>query len=401
MKLFLKLLPILGITFIDIFGFSILIPIVPLFAKFFGASDLTAGLLFSAYAAFQFLAGPIWGRVSDIIGRKTVLIVSQVGATAGWTMLAFAHTLPTVFLARIIEGASGGNISVTQAYVADKVEPAQRSRAFGLVGAAFAAGMVFGPLIGAPLYQRYGFPAPFLFAAGLQLVTLILTIVMLPESRTMEKGAKVAGFADIGKSLAHGRVAPLLWQQWMYSLALYAMFGVFALLLQATLGFTVTENYYFFAGFAVTSVIMQGFIVGPVSERLGDRRCSNVGLLLALLGFCAVPFIHSLVTAELMMLPFAAGMALARPCLTSMITDATPEDQRGVILGTGSALDNVSGVVMPPISTGLLGSFGPAFVGIPSTLFAAIALGLGLLAARKEARRAAESTVVESAVSSM
>ena len=383
MKLFVRLLPILGITFIDIFGFSILIPIVPLFAKYFGASDLTAGLLFSAYAAFQFIAGPIWGRISDIIGRKTVLIVSQIGATLGWTMLAFAHTLPMVFLARIIEGASGGNISVTQAYVADKVEPAQRSRAFGFVGASFAAGMVFGPLIGAPLYSRYGFPAPFLFAAGLQLLTLILTVLMLPESRTIEKGAKVAGFADIGKSLAHGRIAPLLWQQWMYSLSLYAMFGVFALFYQAALGFQVTQVYYFFAGFAVASVIMQGFVVGPVSEWLGDRRCSNLGLAIGLFGFCMVPFVHTVVSALLMMLPFAAGMALTRPCLTSLITHHTPEDQRGVILGTGSALDNVSGVVMPPIATGLLGSFGPAFVGIPSTLFALVALTMGVIAARR------------------
>jgi multidrug resistance protein len=399
-KLILKLLPILGITFIDIFGFSILIPIVPLFAKYFGASDLVAGLLFSAYAAFQFLAGPIWGRVSDLIGRKTVLIVSQIGATAGWTMLAFAHTLPMVFLARIIEGASGGNISVTQAYVADKVEPAHRSRAFGLVGAAFAGGMVFGPLIGAPLYQRYGFPAPFLFAAALQLLTLILTIFMLPESRSMEKGEKVAGFADITKSLAHGRIAPLLWQQWMYSLSLYAMFGVFALLLQATLGFTVTENYYFFAGFAVSSVIMQGFVVGPLSERLGDRKCSNVGLFLALVGFCAVPFIHSLWTAELMMLPFAAGMALARPCLTSLITEQTPSNQRGVILGTGSSLDNLSGVIMPPVATGLLGKFGPGYVGLPSTFFALVALFLGLLAAYKEKRAAAQAPAAEPAAAS-
>lgn len=391
MKLFARLLPILGITFIDIFGFSILIPIVPLFAKHFGASDLVAGLLFSTYAAFQFLAGPVWGRVSDIVGRKMVLIVSQIGATIGWTMLAFAHTLPMVFFARIVEGASGGNISVTQAYVADKVEPDQRARAFGYVGASFAAGMVVGPLLGAPLYTNYGFAAPFLVAAGLQLVTLILTIVMLPESRNIDKDAKVAGFADIAASLAHGRLAPLLWQQWMYSLSLYAMFGVFSLLLQEALGYSVAQNYYFFAGFAVSSVLLQAFVVGPVSDRLGDRQTSNVGLFLALVGFCAVPFVHNLATAEIMMLPFAAGMALTRPCLTSLITDATPDDQRGVILGTGSALDNVSGVIMPPLSTGLLGKFGPAATGLPSTIFALVALTMGIIAARRERRAAAKA----------
>jgi DHA1 family tetracycline resistance protein-like MFS transporter len=384
-NLVLRLLPILGITFIDIFGFSILIPIVPLFAQHFGASDLVIGLLFTSFSAFQFIAGFIWGRVSDLIGRKSVLIISQIGATGGWIMLAFAHTLPTVFIARIIEGASGGNISVTQAYVADKVEPAQRSRAFGLVGAAFAAGMVFGPLIGAPLYNTYGFPAPFLFAAALQIITLVLTIFMLPESRTAEERSKVATFADILGSLTHGKIAPLLWQQWMYSLALYAMFAVFSLFFKATLHFEVTQIYYLFAGFAVTNVVFQGFVVGPLSEALGNRRCSNLGLALAVVGFCAAPFVHDLLSAALMMLPFSAGMALARPTLSSLITDRTPDNQRGVILGTGSSLDSVSGMIMPPVSTGLLGLYGPAFVSAPSALFSLISLAMGLIAARKEA----------------
>jgi len=394
-KLVLRLLPILGITFIDIFGFSILIPIVPLFAQHFGASDLVIGLLFATFSAFQFVAGFVWGRVSDLIGRKAVLIISQIGATFGWVMLAFAKTLPIVFLARIIEGASGGNISVTQAYVADKVEPAQRSRAFGLVGASFAAGMVFGPLFGAPLYNMYGFPAPFLFAAALQLITLILTIFMLPESRTAAERSQVATASDIVGSLTHGKIAPLLWQQWMYSLALYAMFAVFSLYFKAALHYDVTQIYYLFAAFAVTNVILQGFVVGPVSEALGDRRCSNLGLALAIVSFCVVPFVHDLVGVAFMMLPFSAGMALARPTLASLITDRTPDNQRGVILGTGSSLDSVSGMIMPPVSTGLLGMYGPAFVSIPSTLFSLVSLTMGLIAARKE-NNDAPAAVLES-----
>src|ERR1700722_20677808 len=134
------LLPILGITFIDILGFSILIPIMPFYVQHFGASDTVVGLLFATFAACQFVAGPIWGNISDRIGRKAVLIISQVGATIGWTMLAFAPTIGWVFAARVVEGVSGGNISVTQAYVADRVEPEERTRAFGYVGAAFRAG---------------------------------------------------------------------------------------------------------------------------------------------------------------------------------------------------------------------------------------------------------------------
>ena len=138
--MFAALLPILGITFIDILGFSILIPILPYYVQHFGASYVVVGLLFSTFAFCQFVAGPIWGNVSDRIGRKTVLVVSQVGASIGWAMLAFAPTLGWVFAARVIEGFSGGNISVTQAYVADRVEPHERSRAFAYIGAAFSAG---------------------------------------------------------------------------------------------------------------------------------------------------------------------------------------------------------------------------------------------------------------------
>src|SRR5471032_2386612 len=174
---------------------------MPYFAQRFGAAPVVIGLLFSVFALCQLIAGPVWGNVSDRIGRKAVLIISQIGATIGWTMLAFAPNLGIVFLARIIEGLSGGNISVTQAYVADLVEPEKRARAFAYIGAAFSSGLVFGPLAGGYLVHQYGFATPFLFAAGLQLLTLIVTIVVLPESRKKDPDEAHATFADIIVSL--------------------------------------------------------------------------------------------------------------------------------------------------------------------------------------------------------
>ncbi len=175
-----KIFPILGITFIDILGFSILIPILPFYVEYFHASRVTVGILFATFAACQFVAGPIWGNVSDRIGRKAVLIISQIGATIGWGMLAFAPTIGWVFAARIVEGISGGNISVTQAYVADRVEPHERARAFGYVGAAFSAGFALGPATAGALLH-FGYKTPFLLAAGLQVLTLLVTIFFLPE----------------------------------------------------------------------------------------------------------------------------------------------------------------------------------------------------------------------------
>ncbi|MBV8338465.1 MAG: MFS transporter [Candidatus Eremiobacteraeota bacterium] len=384
-----RILPILGVTFIDILGFSILLPILPYFVKHFGASDLVVGLLFSTFAACQFLAGPLWGNVSDRIGRKKVLIVSQIGATIGWFMLALAHSIGMVFIARIVEGASGGNLSVTQAYVADLVEPKQRGRAFSYVGASFSAGIVFGPLLGGTLYEHFGFSAPFLAAATLQFVTLIVTIIMLPESRNPE-GSQVATLSHIRASLADPAVAPILLQMWAFSLALYAWFGVFALLLQAALGFNAASSSFFFASFGVLSVIMQ---LGPgprIIDNIGDRRSSNIGIACALAGFLLVPFVHSVATLVPTFLLFGIGMAIARPALSSILTAGAPENQRGTILGVSSALDNLSGVSMPPLSTSLLGRYGPPWAGAVSSLFAFVALVMGLAAQRRDQTQSVE-----------
>jgi MFS transporter, DHA1 family, tetracycline resistance protein len=387
--MFARILPILGVTFIDILGFSILLPILPYFVKTFGASDVVVGVLFSTFAACQFLAGPIWGNISDRIGRKKVLIVSQIGASIGWYMLAFAHSIGIVFLARAIEGVSGGNLSVTQAYVADLVEPKERGRAFSYVGASFSAGIVFGPVLGGVLLERYGFAAPFLAAATLQVITLIVTIIMLPESRSAT-ASQPATFGQIRSSLADPKVGPVLLQMWAFSLALYAWFGVFALLIRAALGFSASQTSFFFATFGLLSVILQ---IGPgprLIDRSGDRLSSNLGIGAALLAFLLVPTIHSLATMIPTFVLFSIGMAIARPALSSILTAGAPENQRGTILGVSSALDNLSGVTMPPLSTGLLGAFGTPWAGVVSSFFAVIALIMGIFAQRKT-----EPTLIE------
>jgi len=390
--MFSRILPILGVTFIDILGFSILLPILPYFVKSFGASDVVVGLLFSTFAACQFLSGPVWGNISDRIGRKKVLIISQIGASIGWYMLAYSHTIGMVFFARIVEGISGGNISVTQAYVADLVEPKQRGRAFSYVGASFSAGIVFGPVLGGVLLERYGFAAPFLAAATLQVITLIVTILMLPESRSA-RDSQAASFGQVRASLVDPRVGPVLVQMWAFSLALYAWFGVFALLIKAALGFTASQTSFFFAAFGVVSVFLQ---LGPgprLIDRSGDRLSSNIGIGAALLAFLLVPFIHNLATLLPTFILFAVGMAIARPALSSILTAGVPENQRGTILGVNSALDNLSGVTMPPLSTGLLGGLGTPWAGATSSLFAFIALVMGIAAQRKGAHALAETPV--------
>jgi DHA1 family tetracycline resistance protein-like MFS transporter len=381
---FALLLPILGITFIDILGFSILIPILPYYVQNFGSSYVMVGILFATFAACQFVAGPLWGNLSDRIGRKSVLIVSQVGATIGWGLLAFAPSLVWVFVARIVEGLSGGNISVTQAYVADRIEPEQRSQAFAYVGAAFSAGFVLGPAAGGFLLAHFGYRTPFLLAALLQVVTLLLTIFFLPENVAEKaEGEKAAGFRDIVRFLGDPIVSPVLVQKLAFALGLYAWFAAFALALHILLGFGPTETSYFFATFGIFSIVFQLAVVGRLTARVGVRRASNIGFFCACVFFVVVPLVHSAATLLLTMAIFSFGLSITNATLPALITDASPERVRGTILGVGSSLESIAGVVMPAISTAVLTYYGIGWTGAISAFFCFIALVLGLIAQRR------------------
>jgi DHA1 family tetracycline resistance protein-like MFS transporter len=370
-----RLLPILAVTFIDILGFSMLIPVLPYFITHFGASATTVGAIFATFSFCQLVSGPLWGRVSDQFGRKIVLIVSQAGATIGWLLLAFAPALPWVFAARILEGVSGGNIGISQAYIADLVPPAERARAFGYLSAAFGAGMVFGPLGGALLYARGGFSAPFVAAAALQLCTLVLTIAVLPESRPRHRRT---GPSPLRSLLRETRLQRLFALRLALSLALYAWFAVFALYLKARMGWSLMQTDLAFASFAVLQVGINAFGVGRLSERLGDRTMANLGVLALVGAFAAAPFVRSLPSVAAMATLFAFGMALATTGIGALLSAASPSGDQGTVLATGSALDALAGALAPVPAGWMLTRFGDGAASLPSLIFAAIAVVLGL-----------------------
>jgi MFS transporter, DHA1 family, tetracycline resistance protein len=390
-----KLLPILAITFVDIIGFSMLIPVLPYFVTHFGASPFIVGVLFATFSACGLIAAPIWGNLSDRLGRKTVLIISQIGATISWGMMAFAPNITVVFIARILEGASGGNISITQAYVADVVEPKDRGRAFGLIGAMFGAGMVFGPAGGGLLFTRFGFAAPFLAAAFLQFVTVMMTVFLLPESREKPAEEDRVKLRDVFECLTRPGLSSIMYQKLGLALALYGWFSVIALYLAGQLKFTLADTDYFFSGFAAFNVLCNAVIVGKISERFGDRVMSNIGLACLVASFCAVPFVHNVYTLAPLMMSFAFGLSLANTGITALISNKASDREQGTVLGVSSSLDSLSGTISPPISTGLLSHYGSRVAGVESLFFSVIALVMGLFAARGEtsatATRYAES----------
>ncbi len=371
-----RLLPILGITFIDILGFSLLIPLLPYYVTHFGASAVTVGVLFALFSFCQLISGPIWGNLSDRIGRKGVLVISQIGATIGWAMLGWAPSILWVFIARIVEGCSGGNIGVTQAYVADLVEPKHRARAFAYISATFAAGMALGPALGAAL-SLHGYAITLYTAAGLQFLTLVITLIVLPESREKVEGA-VAGPAEILRTFKNPALAPKLWQKLALSLALYGWFGVMALYFAHQLHFGLRETYLFMIYISVLNVIVNAFLLGRVSDRVGNRIMSTAGIAALVCAFAFVPFVNTVWQLAIMSAFFSIGMAFGNTGLIALISGTAENAVQGTVLSVTSSLDSLSGIFAPPLSTGLLGAFGSPFSAASSLLFALVALLMGL-----------------------
>jgi predicted MFS family arabinose efflux permease len=196
---------------------------------------------------------------------------------------------------------------------------------------------------------------------------------------------------EIFKSFQKPRLAPILWQKLAISLGLYGWFAVIALYLQRQLGFTLPQTDYFFSLFAGFNVFCNAYLVGKISTRLGDRTMSNVGLASLVAAFGWVPFVHSVPLLAVTMLLFSFGMALTNTGITALISNTATAREQGTVLGTSSSLDSLSGIIAPPVSTGLLASYGPRFAGIESLGFAAIALVMGFANARGEHRASGEA----------
>jgi DHA1 family tetracycline resistance protein-like MFS transporter len=245
--------------------------------------------------------------------------------------------------------------------------------------ATFSAGMVFGPAGGTLLFAKWGFSAPFLAASALQLLTLIVTVTMLPESRSKaELSEDHVGTKEILATFANPRFSPILLQKLALSLALYGWYIVIALYLKGQLGFDYVATGRYFSLFAVINVIVNVFGVGRASKGLGDARMSIVGLAILILAFCFTPFTHTPLTVSGVMILFALGGAFANNGINAQISNAANEREQGTVLGVSSSLDSLSGILAPPLSTGVLSRYGSPYAGLASLVMAAISLILGV-----------------------
>ena len=269
-------------VFIDLMGFGIVIPILPLYAQDFQASPMVIGWLTGIYSGMQIIFTPILGRLSDRFGRRPVLLISIAGTAVGFALMGMAQSLTLLFVARILAGITGGNISIPQAYIADVTAPEKRSHAMGMIGAAFGLGFTFGPLIGGVMSQiSYG--APFFFAAALSVVNAVLIYLLLPESLSREHRAKPHDEASTAEVFRHGRGAMfvLVVATYFFLIAGFAiMTTLFALFTAKRFGYDAHANGYLFGFVGLVSIIVQGGLIGRLVKRFGEVALTRAGMIL-------------------------------------------------------------------------------------------------------------------------
>ena len=355
---------------VDAIGFGIVIPILPLYAEEFHASPTVIGMLLASFSLAQFIAAPRWGRISDRFGRKPALLASLAGTALGALLTAVAPNLTILFIGRIVDGASGGSLSIAQATATDFARPEERTRLLGLLGAAFGIGFVAGPAIGG-LAALAGHRVPFLVAALLAAANTALAARRLVETRpgggpTQERRRTTRN---------HGPPT-LLAIGFLCTVAFGAFETTFALLGARRLGLTITGASLVFVGAGALVALANARLAEPAARRLGDLGALRVGLVLDAAGLALLATAGSFSTLGVAVAALAIGHGLVLPTLASSVTARVSEDHRGAALGAQQAAASLARVAGPLIAGATFGLVGPTAAFLAAAAFASMAAAL-------------------------
>jgi len=399
-----SLLVIFLTVFIDLIGFGIVLPLLPLYSRNFGAPGWMIGVIMASFSAMQFIFAPAWGRLSDRIGRRPVLLVSTAGAAASYAVFALGSALTgqtaliVVLVSRILAGICGANITVAQAYIADVTPPEDRSRKMGLIGMAFGLGFIFGPALGAFSHKHLGVTGPGWVAASLCAANFILAIFILPES-WKPNSEHVAGRPRI-EQWVHTVTQPKIGLLIIVFFLATFCFTCF----ETTLGLLVAENFHLdiksgedagtigllFAYCGIVGALVQGGAIGRLVKKMGEPKLIAVSLVLVAVSLAPLPFVHG--DAPLSWSVFfhsrgipwlklfallgllAIGSGLTRPPVFGLISILTPAHEQGATIGVAQSAGSLARIVGPLFAASLFAQH-PAYpyviCGIIS-LFAAV-----------------------------
>lgn len=344
------------IALVNMLGYGIVIPILYAYSRKFGLSDFQNGLLFASFSVCQFIATPIIGRFSDKYGRRPLLLISIIGTALSFLVMAFAQNAWWLFAARILDGITAGNIPVAFAVISDSTEPKDRAKAFGLIGSAFSFGFVFGPAISA-FTVGFGTAVPFLIAAGITIVAVVLTALFLPETNKHMgevQSGKLFDFPKMFKTLFDPNVGATFLISLIFFLAFAcAMIYGFQPFTLKVLHMTASQNAILFTVFGAVGLISQNFIVHRFSKAFGIKKAFTLGIVLTSFSMFIMFLSRSLVLfvgASILMGVFNSVVQTLIPTILSQ--EADPKSQ-GSIMGLNASYQSI-GMIIGPIAGGII-----------------------------------------------
>lgn len=402
-----SLLVIFLTVFIDLIGFGIVLPLLPIYSRDFGASGFMIGAIMAAFSLTQFIFAPLWGRLSDRVGRRPILLASTAGAAVSYVLFAIASgftgrtALGVLLGARLFAGACGANITVAQAYIADITPPKDRSRRMGLIGMAFGLGFIFGPALGSLSFELFGITGPGWVAASLCTANLMVAFLVLSESwkPNSEHAAPRPRMAQWAHTFSHPKVGLLIG---IFFLATFC-FTCF----ETTLGLLISENFhldiqhdhhakeivgYLFAYCGIVGAALQGGAIGRLVKRMGEPRLIAMSLMLVALSLALMPFVHGYAPLTwkvlfhragvpwlnllLILGVLAAGSSLTRPPVFGLISILTPAHEQGATIGVAQSAGSLARIIGPLFAATLFDYKPP----LPYLICSGIAFIAGLLA---------------------
>jgi predicted MFS family arabinose efflux permease len=341
---------LLLVVFVDLLGFGMVIPVMPRYAAELGAPTAWIGLLLTGYSAMQFVFAPIWGRFSDRVGRRPVLLLS-IGMTAvGFIGYSLAPTFGWLLASRLFAGAATANLAIARAYVADVTTPENRAKGMGMIGASFGLGFILGPALASWL-SHYSLAAPGYAAAALSLANLVAAFLILPEPSQRSAAGHRPRLEALTGELRHPGIRRLLLTSFIAILAFAALEATFSLFAQDVYQLDQAHVGFVFAYIGVVAVVMQGGLIGPLTRRFGERRLLVVGLAMQAVTFVILPYAGSLAGLLAVLAPMSIGSGLVQPSISSLLSRMAKKEDQGGTLGIGESASAMGRIIGPEAGT--------------------------------------------------
>ena len=375
-----------SVIVVDLIGFGIVVPILPFWAERFGADGMTLGILLASHAAMQLLGAPLWGRLSDRIGRRPVMLITIAGTALALLLLGFAQSLLQLFLARLLSGLFAANISVATAYLTDVTEEADRTKWMGMIGASFAVGFTLGPPLGG-LLARVSDSAPMTFAAGLAGLNFVWAVVRLQEP-TQHATREAGGLTNRLDVLREPGVARLCVVYFLFTFAVTQLETTFAFFMSHRFGYDELGVAMVMLAMAIVMGGIQGGGMKRLANLFQERRLVLGGLACMTVAFALVPETASVAWLMPPLALAAIGRALAQPPMMSLVSLSADERSRGIVMGVFQSSASAARV-LGPLVAGMLYDVGDALPYFAAAGFTAVAFALALaVEERREAQPA-------------